>query len=151
VGPSVEIRREKRFGGGSGGGGGSEVPSPAPMVVGGVVRGVGFDDEIEEEGEPIVISVGLLPSPSNSNSNSKRGSTRIYPLQTFTLDIFVFNQSTWTRRFEISYPDRRRRRKQDALGGSGGAAGRSKELLRGLVGDGDRPGILPLENRVRIG
>ena len=25
-----------------------------------------------------------------------------YPMNCFTLDIFVFNQSTWTRRFEIS-------------------------------------------------
>jgi hypothetical protein len=126
------------------------VQSPGPMVVGaerGMAMAAAMQNVVdEEEGEPIVISVGLLSPPSQLHSGST--STKIYPLDTFTLDIFVFNQSTWTRRFEISSPDQRRRRKQDGVGarydtGKGG-------LLRGL-GDGDKPGILPLENRIRIG
>ncbi len=52
----------------------------------------------------------------------------------FTLDIFVYNRSRWTRRFEVSCPDRRHRRRK---GEEGKAA--------------STPGVLPLENRVRIG
>ena len=144
-GPTVEIRR----------GVGPAAQSPGPLVVGAerMMQG-GVDDE---EGEPIVISVGLLPAPSVPFGSAKAegatmGTTRIYPLHTFTLDIFVFNQSNWTRRFEVSYPDRRRRRKQDEGAGPAGrySGAERKDWLRGL-GDGDKPGIIPLENRVRIG
>jgi hypothetical protein len=154
VGPGVEIKRQRGFGvgSGSGAGGGSGavmVQSPGPMIVGaerGMAMAAAMQNVVEEEGEPIVISVGLLPPPSQLHSGST--STKIYPLDTFTLDIFVFNQSTWTRRFEISSPDQRRRRKQDGVGARYGTG--KGGLLRGL-GDGDKPGILPLENRIRIG
>jgi hypothetical protein len=109
------------------------------------------------EGEPIVVSVGLLTPTSNSKRSGT--STRIYPLHTFTLDIFVFNQSSWTRRFEVSYPDRRHRRKQNEASGAGGVGGgrynrmsnMGSKGLSGGLGNLDTPGILPLENRVRIG
>ena len=70
---------------------------------------------------------------------------RIYPLDQFTLDIFVFNQSSWTRRFEVSYPDRRKRRREQAnLNAALGIVGSG-------VGDEEGVGVVPLENRVRIG
>jgi hypothetical protein len=164
-GPSVEIRRQRGAGAGSAGasvGAGGVVQSPGPMVVGaerGMAMAAAMQNVVDEdEGEPIVVSVGLLPSSSNSKWGSGGGGTKIYPLDTFALDIFVFNQSTWTRRFEISSPDQRRRRKQDSAGAGAGAGagirygggGAGKDLLRGL-GDRDKPGILPLENRIRIG
>ncbi|THU79801.1 hypothetical protein K435DRAFT_875060 [Dendrothele bispora CBS 962.96] len=106
-------------------------------------------------------------SEANSSSddiNDSPGSEFIYPLDTFTLDIFVFNRSSWTRRFEITCPDSRERRKrleremiiglnqkglrknQRRSGAATAAAlmAMEKEKTRG-------PGVLPLENRVRIG
>ncbi|KAF8868627.1 hypothetical protein BD779DRAFT_1593722 [Infundibulicybe gibba] len=56
----------------------------------------------------------------------------IFPRDYFTLDIFVFNQSTWTRRFEVSWPDARHSRGQGA-------------------GGGGNPGVISLDNRVRVG
>ncbi|KAF7352535.1 hypothetical protein MVEN_01218600 [Mycena venus] len=153
VGRSVEIRRE--HGMVMGNSGGLPVPpTPGPVVsVGG--GGGGFyglgpsvsehafreEDEYEQDGndnyrpegeqlrsgEAIVVSVGLVASGVR-RAGGNLGKTldggggdelhRIYPLDHFTLDVFVFNQSEWTRRFE------RRRRV---------------------------PGIVPLDNRVRIG
>ena len=118
--PSVEILRGGRM---------------SPMHVGAGQMGGDASTEMEE-GEPIVVSVALI-------HKKLEDAERIYPLETFTLDIFVFNKSSWTRRFEISFPDRRKRRKQQEI-----ASGRA-----GTTGfwDGETPGILPLENRIRIG
>ena len=67
------------------------------------------------------------------------GARRLVPHDEFTLDVFVFNQSVWTRRFEVSVWERRRRRQGHAHGvGVGG-------------GPGAGPGIVPLESRVRVG
>lgn len=153
--PSVEIRRERGTGMA-----GAQTQSPMPMVMGvGAERGMGvamaqsFRAVVDDaEGEPIVISVGLLPSPSPSwypspmHGSKEKAGEKIYPTDTFTLDIFVFNKSSWTRRFEVSYPDRRKRRKQVGDRYSVG----EKDALASQ-GDGDTPGILPLQNRVRIG
>ena len=121
VGPSVEILR------------GGERMSPALVGAGQIAGGASTETE---EGEPIVVSVGLI-------HKGLKDAERIYPLETFTLDIFVFNKSSWTRRFEISFPDRRDRRKQQEID-SGGTR------MKGFW-DGEKPGILPLENRIRIG
>ena len=82
----------------------------------------------------VVVSVGILPRGDG-------GDGRIYPLDQFTLDIFVFNQSRWTRRLEVGCPERRRRRRA----GGGGGAGRRDVEKDATVG------IVPLENRVRVG
>ncbi|KAI0935207.1 hypothetical protein AcW1_008812 [Taiwanofungus camphoratus] len=130
VGPSVEIRRER----------GGPLPTPGPRVGGfGIDVETGFGANTSRE--PIVVSVGLLPlaSAGKGKDKAKRYSMgEIYPLDQFTLDVFVFNQSSWTRRFEMSYPEDRRRRRR----------GRGDGTRRNDV---DAPGILPLENRVRIG
>ncbi|KAI0637607.1 TRAPP trafficking subunit Trs65-domain-containing protein [Trametes polyzona] len=153
VGPSVEIRRDR-----GGGGAGGVPPTPGPTVGGfGALTG-GFQAMQQavapgdsqnasssgaDPGEPIVVSVGLLSphlsAPKRAGSKAPPG--RLYPLTQFTLDIFVFNQSSWTRRFEVSYPEERRRRRKapSASAKEGGA----KEV--------QPPGIIPLENRVRIG
>jgi hypothetical protein len=136
-GPSVEIRRERGLGMTA------AIPqTPGPTIVGGA-----FDparDTPLTGGEPIIVSVGLLPPPSGSVTSRK-----LYPCDQFTLDIFVFNQSSWTRRFEISCPDpdRRRRRKVEQEKASRGGKTTIEELKSVMT----PPGILSLQNRVRIG
>ncbi|EGO00461.1 hypothetical protein SERLA73DRAFT_168196 [Serpula lacrymans var. lacrymans S7.3] len=146
LGPSVEIRRERGTGMGV-----SSPHTPGPTVI-----GASFADRLQEvnanvpaevSSQPIIVSVGLLPRESTRRSKTPQNSDRIYPYEEFTLDIFVFNRSSWTRRFEVSYPDAalRRRRKTERKG-EGGAA--SLEELKNATSP---PGILPLQNRVRIG
>lgn len=136
-GPSIEIRRERGLGMTA------AIPqTPGPTIVGGA-----FDpaqDTPVTGGEPIIVSVGLLPPPSGFAA-----SRRLYPCDQFTLDIFVFNQSTWTRRFEISCPDpdRRRRRKIEQEKAARGGKTTIEELKSVMT----PPGILPLQNRVRVG
>ena len=148
VGPSVDIRRER---------GGNIPQTPGPTVGGFSGLAMNPLQQIGEAaanansgnadgGEPIVVSVGLLPPPHRAeHSKNARGAAakshagELYPLDQFTLDVFVFNQSSWTRRFEVSYPEeRRRRRRQTKERGDGGKEARP-------------PGIIPLQNRVRIG
>ncbi|KAH8993508.1 TRAPP trafficking subunit Trs65-domain-containing protein [Lactarius akahatsu] len=86
------------------------------------------------ERERVVVSVGM-------HGGADGGARRLVPHDEFALDVFVFNQSAWTRRFEVSVWERRRRRQGLALGaGAGGGAG-----------PGAGPGIVPLESRVRVG
>jgi hypothetical protein len=94
-------------------------------------------------GENIVVSVGLL-SGGGVEGEGLLGHEKIYPLDSFTLDIFVFNQSTWTRRFEVSCPEKRRRRRGGAQTGVYGGGG---DIARKL----GYPGVLPMNKRVRIG
>ncbi|KAJ7241923.1 TRAPP trafficking subunit Trs65-domain-containing protein [Mycena haematopus] len=173
MGRSVEIRRERGMAMGIGAVGVPPTPGPVVSVGGGVGGGFfglgasasesgGFreEDEYEHEGrghdrdepgavrsgEAIVVSVGLVASGVRrlggnlgKTLDGKQGDElhRIYPLDRFTLDVFVFNQSEWTRRFEVTCPDRRRGR------------GRSLNLNPGEKTPS--PGIVPLDNRVRIG
>ncbi|KAI6040229.1 TRAPP trafficking subunit Trs65-domain-containing protein [Pisolithus marmoratus] len=93
--------------------------------------------------EPIVVSVGLIP---NEDSNERLGLRKISVPDIFTLDIFVFNQSSWTRRFEVSYPnadhDQPRKIVQDGV---------NMISLAELKSTITPVGILPLQNRVRVG
>ncbi|KAI0035204.1 TRAPP trafficking subunit Trs65-domain-containing protein [Vararia minispora EC-137] len=76
--------------------------------------------------DAVVVSVGLAEDGEESGN-------RIRPHDAFALDVFVFNRSRWTRRLEIGVPPRARRRRE-----GGGEAS-------------EGPGIVALENRVRIG
>lgn len=101
-----------------------------------VPTAVSVESEERNDGEPVVVSIGLLPLPvSRLRNNLSHGGDVIYPNDKFTLDIFVFNKSSWIRRFEISYLDERSWRRRPAA-----AVGGSEEL-----------GVMPLENRIRIG
>ncbi|KAH9856430.1 TRAPP trafficking subunit Trs65-domain-containing protein [Lenzites betulinus] len=159
VGPSVEIRRDRGTAGGAGGAGGVP-PTPGPTVGGfgfGGMQGLQnagggmpadrqsglYEGEGAGEGgsESIVVSVGLL---SSAKAHAGPGAGRLFPLDEFTLDIFVFNQSSWTRRFEVSFPEERRRRRMHG----------ATRAPQGGLKNGEEahpPGIIPLENRVRIG
>lgn len=142
TGQSVEIKRSR----------GSLVEplpaTPLPIVSGGFGEQnmLAKLQESSTSGENIVVSVGLLPLPRPNDTDNEvaLGQGKIYPLQVFTLDIFVLNQSLWLRRFEITCPERRRRKR----GGSEmGVFEGGSEATRRM----GYPGILPLESRVRIG
>ncbi|KAF9227179.1 hypothetical protein BS17DRAFT_775073 [Gyrodon lividus] len=143
-GPSVEIRRER------GAGVMTAVPqTPLPTVVENQ-----FNSQQEpmpaSSGEPIVVSVGLLPTESGDSKKDRFGQRKIYPSDGFTLDIFVYNQSSWTRRFEVSYPDadrRRRKAEQNKAAQRSGGKVTLEEFKASIV----PPGVLPLQNRVRVG
>ncbi|QRW19080.1 AMMECR1 domain-containing protein [Rhizoctonia solani] len=81
--------------------------------------------------QPVLVSVSLLPPDGSSDE-------RIYPMNTFSLEIFVFNESDVVRRCEISCPARKRWRQETAQ--------RSQDDH-----PGNPTGILPLENHIRIG
>jgi hypothetical protein len=90
--------------------------------------------------ECIVVSVGL----QNDVGTDIRG---LVPYDEFSLDIFIFNQSAWTRRFEVTFLERRRRRQ-------GYTEGRGQSYIsamRGKAGGTSGSGIIPLESRVRLG
>lgn len=140
-GPSVEIKRERGMG----------MMTAVPQTPFPTVLNTQFDSRQpmpEPSGEPVVVSVGLLPI--DSGDSYPFGQRKLYPSDQFTLDIFVYNQSSWTRRFEVSYPnaDRRQRKTEQnkAIPGS-----RGKSVLEELKASIAPPGILPLQNRVRVG
>ena len=102
-------------------------------------------------GENIVVSVGLLPlevggrSEEDGNGNEKRrsvvgsalGPGRIYPLDVFTLDIFVFDQSGLQGRLGVTYPGQGR--KEEASDG------------RRIVEEDGISWVLAMDRRVWIG
>lgn len=144
VGPSIEIRRER----GAGMGGVPIPQTPGPWIAGAFGEQKMFTQlqNAEESGEAIIVSVGLLPLGDVARRRHGEGEVilgpgKIYPLDYFTLDIFVFNQSEWTRRFEVTCPDRTRRRKGTT--GQDGTSALSKKM--------GFPGVLPMDARVRIG
>jgi hypothetical protein len=142
VGPAVELPRERGAGMNNG-----AASTPGPWVTGAFGEHKVLTQMLnaEESGEAIVVSIGLLPvertTRNRQGGEGVLGPGKIHPMDRFTLDIFVFNQSTWTRRFEITYPERRRKRKAE----SGKYDGMSVAAKMGLVG------ILPMDSRVRIG
>ncbi|KAF5345766.1 hypothetical protein D9758_011868 [Tetrapyrgos nigripes] len=101
----------------------------------------------------------------DSNPDTKSDSDFIYPMDIFILDIFVFNRSTWTRRFEITCPDARIRRKKlekETIMGLANNQGTKKNQRRSgataaaalLTMEKEKiqgPGVLAMENRIRVG
>jgi hypothetical protein len=113
------------------------VPSPVPSA------------SVGPEHERIIVSVGL-----HGHIGPGTSLRRLVPHDEFTLDIFVLNQSTWTRRFEVSFFERRRRRQGYARGRgqeNGAAVFAGPCSTRGGGGTALCPGIVPLESRVRVG
>lgn len=131
---AIEPRRERM------------VASGPPQTPGPRVPGASFANRMvmqddDDAVDPVVISVGLIPPESTSSHQDM-----IYSLDTFGIEIFVFNRSERTRRFEVSYPDQRRRRHQAVA-----MAAYSTGDLGGEYEYRKPPGILPLENRIRVG
>ncbi|KAF6746016.1 TRAPP trafficking subunit Trs65-domain-containing protein [Ephemerocybe angulata] len=146
VGPSVEVRRDRMSMPAGGLALQQAPPTPLPHVSAafGEQRMINKLQNSAASGENVVVSVGLLPMNDGEVPMGLLGHEKIYPLDTFTLDIFVFNQSTWTRRFEVTCPEKRRRRRGGAQTGVYGGGG---EVARKM----GYPGVLPMTKRVRIG
>ena len=145
VGMSVEIRRERGLGFDASN---NTTPStPLPLVSGafGEQKMLSKLQHASASGESIVVSVSLLPVPDSRMGDNEimLGPGKIFPLDVFTLDIFVFNQSLWPRRFEVTCPERRRRRRGGAEVGVYDGGGEASKM--------GYPGVLPMENRIRIG
>ncbi|PPQ70667.1 hypothetical protein CVT25_010769 [Psilocybe cyanescens] len=146
VGLSVEIRRER--GVPADFGAGAPPPTPLPFVSGafGEQKMLAKLQGASASGESIVVSVGLMPLPYERGDGKDLvlGPGKIYPLDIFTLDIFVFNQSLWPRRFEVTCPEKRRRRRGGAeMGVYDGGSDAARKM--------GYPGVLPLDSRIRIG
>jgi hypothetical protein len=110
--------------------------SPVPTTLGPVPF-----SSIKMQSESIVVSVGLQDGTGTWTG-------RLIPYDEFVLDIFVFNQSAWTRRFEVSFLERRRRRHGQTEGRENRySPSMREEETMGPSGSG----IMPLESRVRVG
>ncbi|KDR76963.1 hypothetical protein GALMADRAFT_225118 [Galerina marginata CBS 339.88] len=148
VGLSVEIRRERGVGADYGPGALPQTPLPFVSGAFGEQKMLAKLQGASASGESIVVSVGLMPVPYEKEKKNRAevglGPGKIYPLDIFTLDIFVFNQSVWPRRFEVTCPERRRRRRGGAeLGVYDGGSDAVRKM--------GYPGVLPLDSRIRIG
>ncbi|KAI9457523.1 TRAPP trafficking subunit Trs65-domain-containing protein [Russula earlei] len=106
----------------------SPVPSPLALVP---------FSSITPQRERIIVSVGLQDDVGTR--------TRVVvPYNEFVLDIFVFNQSSWTRRFETTFLERRRRR-------HGQSEDQGQWYKATIRGGASGSAIVPLESRVRVG
>jgi hypothetical protein len=159
----VEPHRERQFG---------SVGSAAPVTPGPRAFGTSFSENfirLEPYADPVVVSVALL-SPVRGSVYDEDGfavagggkhaglgkEDWIYPLDVFALEIFVFNQSPVTRRFEVGFPDRKRMRAERRSLAAAMLAGVGGDPQHKIVGDaisrlGSQAGIMPLENRIRVG
>jgi hypothetical protein len=165
IGPAVEIRRDR---GAAQGPRALVPPTPGPTVstsfnTDGGSGMLGPPMNLAQQGahdgavvlsprgqddDKLVVSIGLVPQQrSGDDTDDDEGPRKIYPLDRFTLDVFVFNQSTWTRRLELSYPNARQRRKDRPV--STGYFPAMPDSAQ--AGKMDAPGMIALENRVRIG
>ncbi|KIM34154.1 hypothetical protein M408DRAFT_5489 [Serendipita vermifera MAFF 305830] len=135
-------------------------PTPGPLAY-----GTSISERLanmEPYSEPVVVSVSLL-TPNQATDNLDRARKTgprkdwIYPLDIFALEIFVFNQSPVTRRFEVALPDRKRHRRQlledkrRSLMQDGTSSSNHRLIGDALSRIGSQAGIIPLENRIRVG
>ena len=108
-------------------------PTPGPSVPAGAP--VSFDTSAGD----LIVSTQLMgPGISTSSSGIHK---HIYPLDEFSLEIFVFNQSSYIRTLEATYPNKQllADRQRLSLVGEG-------SLLSSTV-----QAFTPLESRVKIG
>jgi hypothetical protein len=129
-----------------------------PLVMWGAARVPSATVELPRNGapswsSPVPSSLAFMPSSSVPLQNERiivsvglqdDGVRRLVPYDEFALEIFVFNQSEWTRRFEVTFLERRRRRNGHA---EGQGQWDSATTRRGA----SRSGIVPLGSRVRVG
>lgn len=150
VGPSVETRRERGSGLGLPFSGLPMSPTPGADGMPPLAEQAMSTKVLEklDNGESVVVSVRLMsPRDREDWRDEEEVDERIFPLSKFTIEVFVFNRSTWTRRFELSCPSASRMKRRERI--------MSQYGYSEVVDDGrnklDYPGILPVDNRVRIG
>ncbi|KZT60664.1 hypothetical protein CALCODRAFT_480554 [Calocera cornea HHB12733] len=113
---------------------GPSLPGPAPPTA--ALEGM------RVESEPVLVSVALqYPQRGKGRAADREDKASIEPLDTFSLEIFVFNQSTAPRKLVVSYPTARAR-----AGSTDGTGLEDAEKVQK-----DRSGFLPLENQKTIG
>ncbi|GJJ08762.1 hypothetical protein Clacol_002981 [Clathrus columnatus] len=95
------------------------------------------ENYMSERSPPIIVSIGLLRSGGDHLSDT------IYPLDVFSLEIFIFNKSERTRRLEVSHYEHGRHKHSMSMQ-LGTNVDSSSKLKK-------PPGLIPLENRVRVG
>ncbi|KAF8635606.1 hypothetical protein AX15_000246 [Amanita polypyramis BW_CC] len=146
VGPTIETRRER----------GSALGLPSaglpmtPNVTGKLSAQQTTSAKVLQKlgnGESIVVSVRLMSLRDKEDLGDV--DEQIYPLSRFTVEAFVFNRSTWTRRFELSYPNTAKQRRRESVLLQHGRYG--YDVTEEGVNKLGHPGILPIDNRVRIG
>ncbi|KAG9012542.1 hypothetical protein FRB90_006645 [Tulasnella sp. 427] len=106
------------------------------------------------DGNALLVSVSLVP-PLKGDGNDDDDDVVydddkrewIYPSDHFSLDIFVFNKSNRTRRFEISYPERKRGRKENQGGPPSARDSRANPAFEQAA----PVGVMALENYTNIG
>ncbi|KAI0284514.1 TRAPP trafficking subunit Trs65-domain-containing protein [Russula brevipes] len=113
----------------------SPVPSPLALLP---------SSSMVPQRERIVVSVGLQ---NDAGTGTGTGTRKLVPYDEFVLDIFIYNQSAWTRRFELTVQERRRKRHEKYSAGQGQ---RQQRYHDGAAVRGGS-GVVPLENRVRVG
>jgi len=91
----------------------------------------------------MLVSVSLLSPGASGKAKmdpaGRRGVIdRIFPMDVFSLEIFLLNTSPVVRRCEIGFPERKRRRNDSLTSETG-------KLARGASG------VMPLDNRIRVG
>jgi len=93
----------------------------------------------EQENADFVVSVRLLPPGDAASASSSL--RHIYPLDEFSLEIFIFNRSRYPRTLEATYPDKNHPEQPRA----------STSGVRDNQWAAVTPGFTPLESRIRIG
>ncbi|KAG8898296.1 hypothetical protein FRC01_010959, partial [Tulasnella sp. 417] len=102
------------------------------------------------DGNALLVSISLVPPPRGDDYDGDEDKRDyIYPMDNFGLDIFVSNKSNRPRSWEVSYPERKRWRKENQAGPSNPAGRDSKtnpafELSAPV-------GVMPLENHIKVG
>ncbi|KAG9015655.1 hypothetical protein FRB90_004575 [Tulasnella sp. 427] len=104
------------------------------------------------DGNALLVSVSLVPPvEGDGDGDDDVGDDDerewIYPSDHFSLDIFVFNKSNRMRRFEISYPERKRWRKENQAGPPSARDSRANPAFEQTA----PVGVMPLENHINIG
>ncbi|EJD04158.1 uncharacterized protein FOMMEDRAFT_155278 [Fomitiporia mediterranea MF3/22] len=125
-------------------------PGADDRALPGSFRGPG-NVSLGQGNKDFVVSINLIPPISPEEEASLKTTTRqrvIHPLEEFSLEIFVFNQSAYVRTLEATLLDRRRRRdeKRDSQFALAAGSTAAMDLWKPAP-----PAFMALESKVRIG
>lgn len=101
------------------------------------------------DGHALLVSVSLVPPVRIDYDGDEDKMDYIYPLDEFGLEIFVSNKSNRARGCVVSYPDRKRWRKENQAGPTHPSARDSK--TNPAFEHSAPVGVMPLENHIKVG